>query len=124
MRNASAAEAPAAKLRNERRDAKGTLKSLSWGAITHLVPAILQQNRGQVCPRPGQGPRFVLTFIPRFDRRKSDRRKLTGKNSIPRSSQEAHRETSTRSADHLYSTRSCGFSSRHPAGREIGRASC
>src|SRR5450631_3069678 len=42
MRNASAADAAADRLRNERRDAEERLKSL---AITHLVRAILQQNR-------------------------------------------------------------------------------
>src|SRR5208283_67785 len=44
MRKANAAEAAADKLRNERRDAEGSLKSLSLGAITHLVAAILPQR--------------------------------------------------------------------------------
>src|SRR6266853_1096471 len=44
MRNASAADAAADRLRNERRDAEGRLKWLS-SAITHLVAAILPQNR-------------------------------------------------------------------------------
>src|ERR1039458_796470 len=43
MRNASAADAAADRLRNERRDAEGRLKSL---AITHLVGAILPQEPG------------------------------------------------------------------------------
>jgi hypothetical protein len=56
MRNASAAEAPAAKLRNERRDAEGTLKSLScgtrsWGAITHLVRDILSRMQPRNQPQ-------------------------------------------------------------------------
>jgi hypothetical protein len=40
MRNATAAEAAADKLRNERRDFEGTLLV----AITHLIRAILPQN--------------------------------------------------------------------------------
>src|ERR1700687_977047 len=41
MRNASAAEAAADRLRNERREVEETLRPL---AITHLVRAILPQN--------------------------------------------------------------------------------
>src|SRR6266478_3725988 len=44
MRNASAADAAADRPRNERRDAEGRLMSLLL-AITHLVAAILPQNR-------------------------------------------------------------------------------
>src|ERR1700693_4461521 len=47
MRNASAADAAADKLRNERRDAKGRLRSLLL-AIIHLVAAILPQNRSRI----------------------------------------------------------------------------
>jgi hypothetical protein len=49
MRKASAAEAAADRLRNERRDAEGRLKSL---AITHLVGAILPQNLDKVLRYP------------------------------------------------------------------------
>src|ERR1700687_6319524 len=94
MRNASAADAAADRLRNERRDAKGRLRSFSGGAITHLVAAILPQNRqgflrGTSCPwwlrlcklRHYQGePRrkscvSVLTFLPSTDRQQTDRQK-------------------------------------------------
>src|SRR5208337_81058 len=45
MRNATAAEAAADKLRNDRRDAEGSWKSASFSraAIIYLVPAILPQ---------------------------------------------------------------------------------
>src|ERR1019366_5047629 len=45
IRNASAADAAADRLRNERRDAEGRLKSLP---IAPLVGAILQKNRHYV----------------------------------------------------------------------------
>src|SRR4029077_16889789 len=47
MRSASAAEAAADKLRNERRDAKGILESF-WLAMAHLVAAILPQNGSRI----------------------------------------------------------------------------
>src|SRR5664279_336094 len=46
MRNASAADATAERLRNVRRDAEGR-RSLSLGAMTHLVRAIIPRNRRQ-----------------------------------------------------------------------------
>jgi hypothetical protein len=55
MRNASAADAAAERLRKERRDAEGTLKwfsweTVSWVAINHLVPPILPQNPALTSP--------------------------------------------------------------------------
>jgi hypothetical protein len=50
MRSASAAEAAADKLRNERRDAEERLRSLLL-AIIHLVAAILPQNQRQIRPQ-------------------------------------------------------------------------
>src|SRR4030081_1196930 len=102
MRNASAADAPADRLRNERRDANGRLRSLLL-AIIHLVAAILPQNRqrfpswnfvplvvkvSQTAPLAGEPRRnscvSVLTFLPSNDRQKHDRReKLTASKSNP-----------------------------------------
>src|ERR1700737_2770499 len=101
MRNASAADAAADRLRNERRDANGRLRSLLL-AIIHLVAAILPQNRqgflrGTSCPwwlrfrklRHYQGePRrnscvSVLTFLPSTDRQETDRQKHDRREKLP-----------------------------------------
>jgi hypothetical protein len=50
MRSASEADAAADKLRNERRDAEASLKSLLL-VITHLVAAIVPQYQRQIRPQ-------------------------------------------------------------------------